>query len=1346
MKNRINLALGALSLVVLTACGGGSSSTVSPTPTGFRVEGGLAQKGPLLKGSRVSIAELNPLNYAPAGPGYDLLTTDNMGGFSSSGINFTRRHIQTLAQGYYFNEISGEVANDTVLLQAQGDLTIDRLVNVNLLTTLAAPRIVALMTDKTKSAYYRNFAASRTQAQKEVLAAFRIYNGADMMSGDTDLTTVTVPANFNELDIAKDATPNKILVALSALVMQIGGNGVGVSQFIANFQLDLKDDGLINGTAGSSALQTSINTASAAVNLSTVATNLNTFYAQPFNLGALTSSTTYSAAQLTPWVDSSGGVDLVVDKFKSISTTAVVGTVSKSALAYGVGSDDAGTCFSVGSVSSVSGTTSTATTAATGTLYVTTSGATANANTMATTTENTAPVLVTQGQSVVLGLTATAAGSYAGFMQRSALPSSGVCPTATPTSGTTRVQKYGITATAAATAPGAPTSVVATAGAGQASVAFTPPASTGSSAITGYTASCLVGTTETTRKTVTGTISPIAVTGLTNGSEYSCTVTASNSTSTSVTSSVAKVTPVAAATVPGAPSLVSVTAAAGKATVKFTAPTSNGGSAITGYDASCVNGTTTKTVSTTTTTATSIVVTPLSNGLVYTCSAQAKNAVGSSLVSASAVVVPGATTTTKPGVPTVTSVTAGVGQITVAFTKAATSTTAGAATGFIATCTPTGSAAVVATGASTASSIVVTGLTVGASYTCVVGAYNTGGMNTTTLSNALSSTPTAASTTVTYSTPANFAAVIAKTYTPTTSLTASTTVTNRGYYMISDTGTTPSYATISSGYSAAAGYTVASGTLTSTATYNDYLTKTMQLVKAGDGYYRIDSYLHPNNSIDWGGSVASPTLKFVNNFGKTITTGNGFVTFDVTVNATTKVATLQAKNRYTYATTATVGTTGSTSYAGSYTKDTVFAGASRYVKLTGTTYSLETAATSFYLYTSPLNLGIPTFMDPMTTSFVTQAAAPFLNKVSTTAAYEAKAAAGVNSTYSDQVSASGASATTKPKADARLALIKNAVEANNHGSLRYAPALYTAFRDALLANTLVSDSISDGTPGQNLVPYVYFTNEMDSSGVYHPFMVVVNYGNQASPNGLKDVPSPPCSGTCGTAVTRFSNLEQYTTMIPMRNYGQVSAVTENATLTTNLWSDASGKVGTTVLEKNVYTYADTADNGLLIDGSVMFPAFNNTLVPSHLRGELSASGCHVGQGGGGPHCHADGYQSGKGLGLYNDADYDGKTHPPLIGFGYDGIALFGQYRSVTDKAMLGYDSLDAFGSHDHDSIGYHYHAHTVVDYQPVGLSTSSKSTMHVLMKGAYIGKIDTIPYFRSRTNNSLTNNKYMGGQ
>jgi len=313
-------------------------------------------------------------------------------------------------------------------------------------------------------------------------------------------------------------------------------------------------------------------------------------------------------------------------------------------------------------------------------------------------------------------------------------------------------------------------------------------------------------------------------------------------------------------------------------------------------------------------------------------------------------------------------------------------------------------------------------------------------------------------------------------------------------------------------------------------------------------------------------------------------------------------------------------------------------------------------------------------------------------------------------------------------------------------SLRYSTEVYSAYRDAALATKLVSDSIADGAPGQNLVPYVYFTNEQDTSGKCHPFMVVVSYGNQASPNGLKDVPHPP--GSAGfsypdATVTRYSNLENYTFSIPMKDYGLVTDVTTNvypSSATRNLWYDTTSPwVG-----KNVYTWADSADNGILIDGSVIFPTFNNALVPSHLAGELSASGCHVGQGGGGPHCHADGYQSGQGLGLYNDADYVGKTHPPLLGFGYDGIALFAIYRS-SDSAMLGYSTaLDGFGAHNHDSIGYHYHAHTVSNYTSVDQKgASTTKDMHVLMKGAYIGSTNSVPFFR--TNSSINDNKYLGG-
>lgn len=95
--------------------------------------------------------------------------------------------------------------------------------------------------------------------------------------------------------------------------------------------------------------------------------------------------------------------------------------------------------------------------------------------------------------------------------------------------------------TTTATVPGAPT--IATAGDASASIAFTAPNSIGSTAITGYTATC---TAASVSRTGTGTASPIVVSGLTNGTAYSCSVTATNAAGTGAASGVATVTPVAA--------------------------------------------------------------------------------------------------------------------------------------------------------------------------------------------------------------------------------------------------------------------------------------------------------------------------------------------------------------------------------------------------------------------------------------------------------------------------------------------------------------------------------------------------------------------------------------------------------------------------------------------------------------------------------------------------------------------------------------------------------------------------------------------------------------------------------
>lgn len=75
------------------------------------------------------------------------------------------------------------------------------------------------------------------------------------------------------------------------------------------------------------------------------------------------------------------------------------------------------------------------------------------------------------------------------------------------------------------TVPGAPTGASATAGNAQLSVSFSAPASDGGSAIDSYTVTCADGSTTPSNS---GSASPITISGLTNGTSYTCTVTAHN--------------------------------------------------------------------------------------------------------------------------------------------------------------------------------------------------------------------------------------------------------------------------------------------------------------------------------------------------------------------------------------------------------------------------------------------------------------------------------------------------------------------------------------------------------------------------------------------------------------------------------------------------------------------------------------------------------------------------------------------------------------------------------------------------------------------------------------------------
>lgn len=174
-----------------------------------------------------------------------------------------------------------------------------------------------------------------------------------------------------------------------------------------------------------------------------------------------------------------------------------------------------------------------------------------------------------------------------------------------------------LTTTAVAPAtPSAPTASVSGVS-GTATVTLVAPANNGSS-ITGYAVSGGGTDTNTGTTSLTHTI-----TGLTNGTPYTFTFTATNGVGTSSASPASN--PVTPYTTPGIPTIGTATAGVASAIVTFTAPGSDGGSAITSYTVTSSPGGITSTGS-----SSPITVTGLTGGTPYTFTVHATNAAGSS--------------------------------------------------------------------------------------------------------------------------------------------------------------------------------------------------------------------------------------------------------------------------------------------------------------------------------------------------------------------------------------------------------------------------------------------------------------------------------------------------------------------------------------------------------------------------------------------------------------------------------------------------------------------------------------------------------------------------------------------
>ncbi|GIE28262.1 hypothetical protein Ait01nite_013070 [Actinoplanes italicus] len=332
-------------------------------------------------------------------------------------------------------------------------------------------------------------------------------------------------------------------------------------------------------------------------------------------------------------------------------------------------------------------------------------------------------------QQVVVSWTAAGLGSGAltGYTA-TASPGGRTCASPAPTTctitGLTNSTAYTVTVTAtttagtsAASAPSAPvtpfagpqppTGVTATPGDTQAVVSWTAPANLGSGTLTGYTATA----SPDGRTCITAGPTNCTITGLTNSTPYTVTVTATTTAGTSTVSTPSA--PVTPFTAPQPPSGVTATPGDERITVSWTAPANLGSGALTGYTATASPGGR----DCTTPAATTCTITGLTNSTAYTVTVTATTTAGTSAASAPSAP---ATPFAAPQPPTGVTATPGDTQAVVSWTAPA-NLGSGTLTGYIATASPGGKSCTT-TGATTCT---ITGLTNGAAYTVTVTASTT---------------------------------------------------------------------------------------------------------------------------------------------------------------------------------------------------------------------------------------------------------------------------------------------------------------------------------------------------------------------------------------------------------------------------------------------------------------------------------------------------------------------------------------------------------------------------------------------------------------------------------------------
>jgi hypothetical protein len=185
---------------------------------------GLAQKGPFVIGSNISIFELNT-DLTQTGKTYSTQISDNTGSFRVNSLELKSQFVEIKADGFYFNEVSGEKSTAPLTLFTLSDVTDKSNINTNVITSLEKERIKYLISQG------NSFSNSKAKAKSEILKIFSI---TDSFTTESEL-----------LSIAGAGDENAVLLALSIL-LQGYGSVADLTELLSGISFDIKEDGKLD--------------------------------------------------------------------------------------------------------------------------------------------------------------------------------------------------------------------------------------------------------------------------------------------------------------------------------------------------------------------------------------------------------------------------------------------------------------------------------------------------------------------------------------------------------------------------------------------------------------------------------------------------------------------------------------------------------------------------------------------------------------------------------------------------------------------------------------------------------------------------------------------------------------------------------------------------------------------------------------------------------------------------------------------------------------------------------------------------------------------------------------------